>query len=239
MHFQPDRMRVGHQARRRIKMAVGIPRDDRAQLRADRIGVAGNLAQALRGHHPCVIERAAGDGHVVRLRRRRVEQLQQADVRVRRTDLVAQVAQVADLEGLDLDRRRARVCMTGERRQQQIFHRQAERAEMGAVLDLRHEADAPSAGGGFGSGEVDHLLQRDDRPAAVMRGGAPLRQAFARTQGLQLGQGEVLGEPAGHRHAVDVAGCAARGELAPLRHVGGAADLVLVAHHQHAVAAHH
>jgi hypothetical protein len=64
-------------------------------------------------------------------------------------------------------------------------------------------------------------------------------QAFAGTQGLQFGQREIFGEPARHFFAIDSLGGFARGKFCVLRHVGGAADLVFMTRHRHAVARHH
>ena len=52
---------------------------------------------------------------------------------------------------------------------------------------------------------------------------------------LQLGEGEVLGEPAGQRHAVDGLGRLAAGELGVVGDVGGGRDVVLVPADQVAV----
>ena len=54
-------------------------------------------------------------------------------------------------------------------------------------------------------------------------------------QRLELGEREVLGEPAGHGDAVDRLGRPAVGELRAGRDVGRAADLVLVPGDEHAV----
>ena len=54
-----------------------------------------------------------------------------------------------------------------------------------------------------------------------------------RPEGRELGQGEVLGEPPGHGHAVDGLGRPASGELGVQGDVGRAADLVLVAGDEH------
>src|SRR6185312_6491054 len=94
--------------------AVGAPRDDRVETRADRVGVAGDVAQSVRRHHQGVVGAVTGGDHVVRLRGGRVQQLQQADVRVTGTQLPTQILQVRDLERLDLHRRRARVRVRGQ-----------------------------------------------------------------------------------------------------------------------------
>jgi hypothetical protein len=61
----------------------------------------------------------------------------------------------------------------------------------------------------------------------------PERQPLLRPQRLQLGEREILAEPAVERISVDHLARAALGELRG--HVGGAADLVLVPSHQHTV----
>jgi hypothetical protein len=76
--------------------------------------------------------------------------------------------------------------------------------------------------------------------AVVLRvGRTQLRQPLAGPQGLDLGQGEVFGEPAGDLLAVDGLGRLAVGELGAAGDVGGAADLVLVAGDQVAVLGRH
>ena len=64
-------------------------------------------------------------------------------------------------------------------------------------------------------GQVQDLVQGRDLVLAVVRGvvRAELRQPLLRPQGPQLGQGEVLGEPAGQADAVDSLGGSAVGEL--------------------------
>src|SRR5262249_36236491 len=66
---------------------------------------------------------------------------------------------------------------------------------------------------------------------ALADGGQPLN----RTQRLELGEREVVGEPAGDRHAVQYDGAPAPGELGAAGHVGRAADLRLVPGDQHVV----
>jgi hypothetical protein len=51
-------------------------------------------------------------------------------------------------------------------------------------------------------------------------------------QGAQLGQGEVVGEPAGGADAVDHLGGLAVGELGVAGHVGGRGDVRLVSRHE-------
>jgi hypothetical protein len=58
------------------------------------------------------------------------------------------------------------------------------------------------------------------------------RQPLDGAQRLQLGEGEVVGEPPGHAHAVEGDRAPPVGELGPAGHVGGAADLRLVPRHR-------
>ena len=83
----------------------------------------------------------------------------------------------------------------------------------------------------------EHLLERRHLVEAVVRGVARphLRQPLLGAEGLELGQREVLGEPAGDLVAVDGLGRPAVEELGVVGDVGGAADLVLVAGDEHAV----
>jgi hypothetical protein len=88
-----------------------------------------------------------------------------------------------------------------------------------------------------GLGDGDDLVEGQDLGLAVEGGAgrAQLRQALAGAQGLDLGQGEVLGEPAGQALAVDGLGRLAGGEFGMAGDIGRAADLVLVTGHQMAV----
>ncbi len=119
---------------------------------------------------------------------------------------------------------------------QPVLHCQPDGGEVRGVLELRDDADHPTAQRRFAGGQLDDLLQRGYRELAVVCGGAQLRQAFACAQGAQLGQGEVLGEPTLHQLAIDTLAGLAVGELWPRGHVGGAVDLVLVTRHQAAIA---
>jgi len=96
------------------------------------------------------------------------------------------------------------------------------------VLDLDVQA-APATGA--------RRLPGDEEEQLVER-----RQAVAgrrRPQGAQLGQGEVVDEPALHEPPVDHLAGTPAGELRPERDVGRPAELRVVADHQHSVAAHH
>src|SRR4029434_9321769 len=66
-------------------------------------------------------------------------------------------------------------------------------------------------------------------------GGPQVREPLHGPQGPQLGQGEVLGEPAGVLHPVDRLGGLACGELGVGGDVGGAGDVVLVPGHEYVV----
>ena len=103
------------------------------------------------------------------------------------------------------------------------------------MLDLEHDADAPAAAVAH---EIEHVPQAQHRFAVVVRRtvGPEVGKAFPAAQGRQFIPDEVLDEPTGPRHPVDRLGGAPVGELRALRHVGGSGDLVLVPHHEHAVA---
>ena len=103
-----------------------------------------------------------------------------------------------------------------------VLHRQAEGGEIRGVLQLGGDADA-----GCG-GDVEDLVEGQDRLLTVEGG----------VGGAEVGQAFVLGEPAGDGLAVDGLRRPAAGEFGVGGDVGGAADLVLVADDQDAVAAH-
>jgi len=89
--------------------------------------------------------------------------------------------------------------------------------------------------------QLQDLIQRGDLELAIKPrvGRAQLRDALARPQTLELGEREVLGEPARDAHAIDFAGAAPEGKLRVRGDIGGAADLILVARHQHAITGAH
>ena len=104
------------------------------------------------------------------------------------------------------------------------------------MFRLGIDADDPAALAAFALREIDHLVERRDRELAVvfMRARA---HPLTRPQRFDLGEGEVLGEPAADRLAVDGLRPPAIGEAH--RHVGGLAELMLVARDQHAVLRRH
>ena len=160
-----------------------------------------------------------------------VDQLGEVDV-----DHGVELTQVGDLEGLDDHLVVGVVHLAlGQGGDQRLLQREADGVEVGRVLGLRVDTDALPAG------ELEHLVERGDAEVAVVRrvvrshGGQPLDGA----QRPELLVGEVLGEPAGDRAAVDDLGGPAVGELGVGGDIGGAADLVLVAGDEDAVAGRH
>ena len=231
-------MRIAYQRGRRAEATGGIQRNHHAQVGADAIGIAGDLVQPGRGDHVGIALAALGRQHIARLLLRVAQQLQQADVAVA-SQRAAQVAQVAHFERLDRHRGHAGIRVGLQGFHQQVFHRQADSLEVGAVLDLRHQPDPAPGAAGLLDQEGDDLVQRGNAELAVERGAAQLRQPLAGVQRFQLGQGEVFGEPALDAFAIDGLRGFALGELGMRGHVGGAADLVLVSRHQRAVLGHH
>ena len=177
-----------------------VARDQLVLVRADRVGVGRDLRHV--GRRPG----------------------RQPHERVPRA--LAQLPQVAGLEGLD-EHRPAEAVQRGQQRR---LEREPERGEVRRVLGLGVDADARARG------ERDHLLERRDPEAAVERGAAQLRQPLPRAQRAQLGEREVLGEPAVLLAPVDRLDRPARRELRALRDVGRARDLVLVARDEPPVA---
>src|SRR3954447_21184185 len=106
------------------------------------------------------------------------------------------------------------------------------------MLRLRVDPDSAPQLGRQPRAQLEDLVEgRDLEAAVVLRvGGAQLRDALARPQGLELGEAEVLGEPARQRGAVDRLRRAAAGELRVLGDVCRARDLVLVARDEDTVA---
>ena len=119
-----------------------------------------------------------------------------------------------------------------QRRDQLLFERQADAAEVGRMLGLGIDADRPAARRAEALGQLDHFVERRDRELAVVGVGSE-RQAFARAERLNFREREILAEPSGDRLPVDHLRPLAIREA--LRGVGRGADLVLMAREQHAV----
>jgi len=175
----------------------------------------------------------AGDDVVVRPAAARAQELHE-----RHVEPLVQRAEVRGLEGLHEDLRAARVQPAGlQRGDERLLERQADRAEVRRVLGLGVDADRPPELVGQPLHKVDDLLERRDLVEAVVGGVArPQRgDALLGPQRLQLGQREVLGEPAAQGHAVDHLCGLPGGELGVAGDVGRARDLVLVAGHEHPI----
>ena len=117
------------------------------------------------------------------------------------------------------------------------LERKADALEVGRVLGLGIDPDRPVQLLALPGDQVEHLVQRGHLEPPVVAGvlRPDSRHPLLGAQGLELGEGEVLGEPAGDGDAVDGLGGAARGELGVVGDVGRRADLVLVPGDQHAV----
>src|SRR3546814_17106493 len=71
------------------------------------------------------------------------------------------------------------------------------------MLGLGIDADRMVAACVDAGEKVENLLERRDFELAVVGGATQLRDALLRAQRLQLGKGEILGEPAGASLPVD------------------------------------
>ena len=160
----------------------------------------------------------------------------------RHLELAVERLQVADLERLHEHVRAALVqAVAVERAHERLLERQADRAEVRRVLGLGVDADRAAQLARQALGEVDDLLERRHLEAAVVDrvALADLRDPLLRAQRLELGEREVLGEPAGDRRAVDRLRRAAGGELGMRGDVGRRGDVVLVAGDEDAVLGRH
>ena len=233
--LEPGGVRVADQRRRRRRRPVGGPRQDLRLVRAEDVRVLRDLPEAGRCRHLGVRRGVTGDDVVVRPRRRAgARQLHQRHLRAQR----AQVAQVGLLEGLHVDGA-LRLGQAGRAQgpQQRLLEAQPDAVEVGGVLGLRRHADRPAGAPARLLHQRQHLVEGRDEVAAV-EDGVLLpheRQPLLGAQAAQLAEGEVLGEPAGHRDPVDELRGPALRVLGTGRHVGRPADLVLVAGHQDAV----
>ena len=99
------------------------------------------------------------------------------------------------------------------------------------MLGLGVDPDRHAAALALLGREVEHLVEGGDLEAPVVPrvGRTHLRQTLLGAQRLELGEREVLGEPAGERGAVNALGGLPGGELGVVGDVGGAGDVVLVA----------
>ena len=227
-----------------VAIGVHLPRRQQVGLPgSDAVGVGFDLLQASRrqqvGKGPVVV----GKRKVVRLVERRLEcdlalgvhtvavdQLHQAHRR-----LAAQVFEVGHFKRLHDDRRIFRgVAVLGQQREQAVFQRQPGVHVVGRVFGLGVDAHRAAGACAFAACQFEHLAQRRDRVFSVV-GLIALGHGLLRAQGLDLGQRQVGGEPAGFRHPIDLARGLAVGKLGARRHVGGGRDVGLVPHHEFTV----
>ncbi len=163
----------------------------------------------------------------------RVDQLQQGTA-----ELGLQILQVRRLEGLDDHVRVGREPAAAQGVDEHRLDGKPDRAVERRVLDLGEDADAAAQLAREAVEQVEDLVEGEDLvapvPERVVRAGR--RDALDRPQRLELGEGEVDGEPAVGGHRVDHLRRAARRELGVPGDVGGAADLRLVARDEVAVA---
>ena len=90
---------------------------------------------------------------------------------------------------------------------EELVERQPERGEVARVLELGDHAHESTLLVGGRVDELEQVAQADDRvPVVEARARLPQgAEPLARTQRRELRPGEVLGEPAGERRAVDLA----------------------------------
>ena len=215
---------------------VGLPR-------TDAVGIGADLGQALRREQVLIGPAVLGQGEVVGLAQRQrlvhrtirvlagaVDELHEPHLGAR-----TQRLQVAHLEGLDDDRGILfGVTVAGQRSQQLVLDGQAQRAMVGAVLDLRIDADGTPGATALVAGQLQHFLEGGHLVLAVVAL-IPFFQGLNGTQRAQLGQREVADEPALFLDTIDRALALALGKLGMVLHVGGGRDVGLMPHHQHAI----
>ena len=225
-----------HQAGLLAQRAVLLEADHHARLRTEDVHALGGGRGGAGGGRVVrvVVDLVPGGDGVVP---RALVPEQERGVRLE-AEAPVQVGEVAQLEGLHGGAAVGTVqAVRGQGLDDALLLGQADAVEVGGVLDLGDDPDLTAGLLGQALAQLQDLLERGDLEHAVVRGGARtgLGQALLRAEGLELGEGEVLGEPAGLLDAVhDLGGPAVR-ELGTLRHVGGAVDQVLVAVDQHAV----
>ena len=229
------------------RLAIGPdrePRRDEVGLPwADAVRIGADLGQTLRREQVLIGTAILGQGEVVGLPQRQrlihravrvlagaVNELHQPHLGAR-----AQRLQVAHLEGLDDDRGvLLGVTVAGQCSQQLVLDGQAQRAMVGAVLDLGIDADGAPGATALVAGQLQHFLEGGHLVLAVVAL-IPFFQGLHGAQRAQLGQREVADEPALFLDAIDRALALAAGELGMVLHVGGGRDVGLMSHHQHAI----
>jgi hypothetical protein len=140
-------------------------------------------------------------------------------------------------ERLDEHRRRTRVpAVARQHVEQTLLERQSDRSKVCRVLRLGVDADGTATRPAKLLRERNDLVEsRNVEPAVVIM--RPERQPLLRPERLDLGECEILGEPSGHRRAVDDCAPLPIGEL--LRDVRGPADFVFVPRDKDAVLRRH
>ena len=258
-------MRVGHQRGGRhrggigvVDLAVAIDVDrlavgadraldahDVALPGADAVGVRLDLGQAGGRDHDVEIALVArlgplvgaidrhrvGDGAGLHVHAVAVDQLDELGLQA----LALHVLEAAGFEGLHEHRRRLAVeARLVEHGDQLVLHRQAEVAEEGRVLGLGVDGDGLAGALLGGLHQVQHLLEGGHLVAAVVLLRA-LGVGGDGAQALDLGQREVLAEPAGLRLAVDLHRALAGREFGAAGDVGAQRQVGVMAGDEHAV----
>src|SRR4051794_37433926 len=110
---------------------------------------------------------------------------------------------------------------------ERLLERKADRAKVRRVLQFGNDPDRAMQLALELRPQVDDLLEGEDAVAPVPQrvALADVWQALRGAQRLELGEGEVLREPPGHRDAVDRLGRPALHELRMLGDVRGLAQL--------------
>lgn len=143
--------------------------------------------------------------------------------------------------GLEGHQRHARPgvveAVAGQVAQQRHVERQPDRVVVGGVLELEHHPDRTAPARGLRADHRQHLVERGHALDPVVRraGRTRGRHPLAGGEGLELGQREVLDEPALLCDPVDDEPAAQVGEPGVLCDVGGGAELEVVPGDQHAV----
>jgi hypothetical protein len=168
---------------------------------------------------------------------RRLDELHQGQV-----GAVPQPAQVGGLERLEQHPRVAPVqAVVAQRLQHDVLERQPDRRQVRRRLELDVQPDLALPPPGLLGQQHQELVEGGDLEPAVPPGVVrpPLGQPLDGPQRLQLGQCEVLAEPAAHVAAIEPLDRVPVRELRPHRDVGRVADLGLVAQHRDTVGGHH
>ena len=208
---------VADEGRRRADRSPRVPGQHERPVRAEPVGVLVDAVELVGGHGVPAVQQLH-DGQPGPL---------------------GQPSEDGRLEGHQRHPRpRVVEPLAGELAQQRHVQREAGRVVVGGVLELEGHPHRTAPPDRLRADHRQHLGERRHALRAVVRrvAGPGAGHPLARGQRLELGEGEVLDEPAVLLHPVHDERAAQVGEPGTVGDVGRRAELEVVARHQHPVA---